>query len=154
MNKKRLLDKSKKPVSVALKKQPLLPLCLSVVEEYQQISKGKIRLNYPVTLNNRKAQLWLDAEFFKEALRGLIDEAISHSRNGDSVNLSISGGMNFTLIRISFTPPKSTDVEFDEEWDHRRVGNSRVWEIISQHRAKVTQQTVNKRVTIDISFEK
>lgn len=140
-------------VMVAMKLQPLLPLCLEAVEECRSaglLPSKRISVHSTVSLKNK---LWLDATLFKEVLVGLLEDSVKRFEKGSTIALSVSSmGMHSLSLFISYTH-KATRNESRDDWaDLQHYSSDRMREIITQHQAAMNLRKDGRKVTIELFF--
>jgi hypothetical protein len=144
----------KPPVSVIMKQQSVLPLCVDAVAECVKkttIPVPKISIDDSKFEDNSK--LWLDADLFKEAFIDILKNAIRHGvgRHGIVCRVS-SEGMQHCRLTISYTCQESETESREDQFEISYYAHDRTREIVSQHRAAMNLLKDGRNVTIELCF--
>jgi len=144
---------SKPLVMVAMKLQPLLPICTDAVKMYSAtglLPSERISIHPSV---NSKIKLWLDTTLFKKALIDLLGESAKRLAEGCDIGISVSStGMHSSRLNISYTHKKSTAELNDDECAVHYHSSDRTREIVTQHQASLNLRKDGQRVIIEILF--
>jgi hypothetical protein len=140
-------------VMVAMKLQPLLPICTEAVKVCSGaglLPSERISIHSSV---NPKIKLWLDTTLFKKALVDLLGESAKRLEEGCDIVVSVSStGMHSSRLNISYTHKKSTAELNDDECSVHYHSSDRTREIVSQHQASLNLRKDGRKVTIEILF--
>jgi hypothetical protein len=140
-------------VMVAMKLQPLLPLCLEAIEECRStglLPSKKISIHSTVSLKNK---LWLDATLFKEALVGLLEDSVKRFERGSKIIFSVSStGMHCYRLIISYIHKATHNKSRDDWFEMQYYSSDRMREIVAQHQAAINLRKDGRKVTIELCF--
>ncbi len=144
---------SRPKVMVAMKLQPLLPLCIEVIEKCKStglIPSKNISIHSSANL---KSKLWLDATLFKEALVELLEDVVQRFDKGSKIIFSVtSAGMHSSRLSISYIHKKSGNESHDDQFGMTYHSYGRTREIVAQHQAAMNLRTEGQKVTIELWF--
>jgi hypothetical protein len=144
---------TKQQVMVAMRLQPLLPVCIQAVEACKSaglLPSEKISIHSSVS---PKIKLWLDATLFKSALVDLLEESAKRFDKKNDIVFSVSStGMHSSRLYISYIHKKTDNESNDDQFTMTYHSNVRTREIITQHQAAMNLRKDGKNVTIEVWF--
>jgi hypothetical protein len=144
----------KPPVSVIMKQQSVLPLCVDAVQEcLKKTTTPPPKICIDDSKFENKSKLWLDADLFKEALVDILENAVQHGDRQRRVVVCVSSqGMHYCRLNISYTHQKTENESHDERFEISYYAHDRTREIVSQHRAAMNLLKDGRKVTIELCF--
>jgi K+-sensing histidine kinase KdpD len=152
---KRMAAMEKKPpVSVIMKQQSVLPLCVDAIAAcLKKTSKLLPKISIDDSKYEDTSKLWLDADLFKEAIVDILINAIQHGvgRHGIVCRVS-SEGMQHCRLTVSYTCQESEAGSHDDQFEISYYAHDRTREIVSQHRAAMNLLKDGRNVTIELCF--
>jgi hypothetical protein len=137
-----IMNKAKKVktgnITVRLKKQPVLPVLMEVVQAYNRLispSSGSITMK--ATDIDEKCKVWIDEVLLREALWALLGQAMQHAVN-NRVSLALSwSGMHDFNITIIYKRRNTGDGGHSGLYQDPQYWTGRTQRIIEQHRSRI-----------------
>jgi hypothetical protein len=152
---KRKAAMEKKPqVSVIMKQQSVLPLCVDAVAEcLKKTTKPLPKISIDDSKYEDKSKLWLDTDLFKEAIVDILENAIRHGVGRHGIVCRVSSvGMQHCRLTVSYTSLESEIASHDDQFEISYYAHDRTREIVSQHRAAMNLLKDGRNVTIELCF--
>jgi hypothetical protein len=125
-------------IAVTLTHQLILPVCVDAVEDYNRHLTPEVpALKLDCAALNKRAKVWMDASFFREAFVSLLTHCSRRAHNQRLTATLSSTGMQDCRIGIEYKKsPENirTDHRYHEQPPHWPEAARR---IIEQHRSRI-----------------
>jgi len=149
---KSTVGKKNNGVSVTLKKQAILGVCMDALKQWrEQTDFGPCNVSFLNGLENPALKLWIDEGFMKTALIGLLETAARRAELREGITFSLdSKGLSFCRMTIIYSR-KMTVANPENDIENIHI-SGKFLEIVSQHRGKieVAEETVKGMLLIKI----
>lgn len=144
-------------VAVILKKQPIIPIFLTIIEEYRKSGiniQKQTSSEITITLNEN-TKLWLDYKLIKEAIFDTIEYALPYYDPKDLLVFNFTGmGKEHCYVHLFYTLLKSYESKYEGILVNPYFYKKRTLDIFAQHHVTITHRQTNKKVDVKLSFDK